>query len=60
MIFKKLNMEFTSFDIETDKELKILLQENCTQRKESGPMSDVFEKNQLEQLYGNEYTERND
>lgn len=60
MIFKKLNMEFTSFDIETDKELKILLQENCKQRKESGPMSDVFEKNQMEQLYGNEYTERND
>jgi magnesium-transporting ATPase (P-type) len=48
MIFKKLNMEFTSFDTENDKDLKILLLENCTQRKESGPMSDVFEKNQLE------------
>lgn len=30
MIFKKLNMEFTSFDIETDKDLKMLLLENCT------------------------------
>ena len=30
MIFKKLNMEFTSFDVETDKDLKMLLLENCT------------------------------
>lgn len=45
MIFKKLNMEYTSFDVETDKDLKNLLLENCTQKKESGPMSDVFEKN---------------
>ena len=45
MIFKKLNMEYTSFDVETDKDLKKLLLENSTQKKESGPMSDVFEKN---------------
>jgi hypothetical protein len=30
MIFKKLNMEFTSFDVEADKDLKMLLLENCT------------------------------
>lgn len=45
MIFKKLNMEFTSFDTDTEQDLKKLLLDNCNQKKESGPMSDIIEKN---------------
>ena len=41
MIFKKLNLEFAAFDTDTIDDLKRMLVDNCRQRKDAGPMSDV-------------------
>lgn len=41
MIFKKLNLEYAAFDTETLPELRNMLVENCLQRKDAGPMSDL-------------------
>lgn len=41
MIFKKLNMEDAAFDLDSMKDLKALLQENCENNPHSGPMSDL-------------------
>lgn len=46
MIFKKLNMEFAAFDLDNLPDLRSMLVENCMQKKDAGPMSDIFEKQQ--------------
>ena len=44
MIFKKLNMEYAAFDSDTLPDLRSMLFENCSQKRDAGPMSDVVEK----------------
>lgn len=41
MIFKKLNMEYAAFDLDNLMDLKQMLLENCEQKKDAGPMSDM-------------------
>ena len=45
MIFKKLNMEYAAFDLDNILDLKQMLVENCEQKRDSGPMSDISDKN---------------
>ena len=44
MIFKKLNMEYAAFDLDNLPDLRSMLVENCMQKRDAGPMSDIFEK----------------
>lgn len=44
MIFKKLNMEYASFDLENLPDLKKMINENCRERRNCGPMADIVEK----------------
>ena len=44
MVFKKLNMEYAAFDLDNLPDLRSMLVENCMQKRDSGPMSDIFEK----------------
>ena len=44
MIFKKLNMEFAAFDLDNLPDLRSMLVENCMQKRDAGPMSDICEK----------------
>jgi len=41
MIFKKMNMEWAQFDLETLKDMQALLEENCQYGGE-GPMNDLI------------------
>ena len=41
MIFKKLNMEFAAFDLDNLPDLRTMLVENCQQKRDAGPMSDI-------------------
>mmetsp|Transcript_11257 Transcript_11257/g.17053 ORF Transcript_11257/g.17053 Transcript_11257/m.17053 type:complete len:199 (-) Transcript_11257:1451-2047(-) len=42
MIFKKLNMECAAFSLDNLPDLRQMLTENCEQKRDAGPMSDVF------------------
>ena len=44
MIFKKLNMEYAAFDLDNLPDLRTMLNDNCMQRRDCGPMADVAEK----------------
>jgi phospholipid-translocating ATPase len=44
MIFKKLNMEYAAFDLDSLPDLRAMLDDNCMQRRDCGPMADVAEK----------------
>ena len=44
MIFKKLNMEYASFDLENLPDLRKMLNDNCQERRDCGPMADVVER----------------
>lgn len=47
MIFKKLNMEYAAFDLDNLPDLRTMLNDNCAQRRDCGPMADVAEKSGL-------------
>jgi phospholipid-translocating ATPase len=51
MIFKKLNMEYASFDLENLPDLRKMLIDNCNKRRDCGPMADIVAK------FGNENNE---
>ena len=44
MIFKKLNMEYAAFDLDTITDLKSMLKNNCEVNRGSGPMADLFQR----------------
>ena len=48
MIFKKLNMEYAAFDLDNILDLKQMLVENCEQKRDAGPMSDISDKSVLQ------------
>lgn len=43
MIFKKLNMEYAAFDMDTISEAQDMLRKNCEESRE-GPMADLFQR----------------